>query len=68
MDETRAVARLPNLDIEILHRHLPDEDAEQLAISLKATPSFDAFARFWEVSGPLSPWLAPATGSTRWDE
>ena len=58
MTETRAVARLPNLDIEILHRRLPDEAGEQLAISLKAQPSFDAFARFYERSGPFWPWLA----------
>jgi hypothetical protein len=24
MDETRAIAHLPNLDIEVLHRQLPD--------------------------------------------
>jgi hypothetical protein len=32
MDETRAVARLPHLDIEIRHCRLPEEQAEQLAI------------------------------------
>jgi len=55
MDETRAVAHLPNLDIEILHRRLPDEHAEQLLISLRAQPSFEAFAR-WLDAGPAS-WL-----------
>src|SRR5690606_32411681 len=44
MDETRATAQLPSLDVEILHRRLPEEQAEQLAISLKATPSFGEFA------------------------
>lgn len=58
MTETRAVAKLPNLDIEILHRRLPDEEGEQLAISLKAYPWFDAFARFYGTSGPFGPWLA----------
>lgn len=58
MTETRAVARLPNLDIEILHRRLPDEAGEQLAISLKAQPSFDAFAHFCQTAGPVWPWLA----------
>jgi hypothetical protein len=58
MDETRAVAHLPNLDIEILHRQLPDEDAEQLLISLRARPSFDALARRPKVPGPRSAWLA----------
>ena len=62
MDETRAIARLPHLDIEIRHRRLPEEQAEQLAISLKATPSFEAFAEFLERQAPwpwlgLQPWL-----------
>ena len=57
MDETRAVAHLPNLDIEILHRQLPDERAEQLLISLRARPSFDALARWFEGSGAASAWL-----------
>jgi hypothetical protein len=58
MDETRAVAHLPHLDVEIVHRRLPDRQAEQLAISLCATPSFDAFRRHLEAQAPLWPWLA----------
>jgi hypothetical protein len=58
MDETRAVARLPHLDVEIVHRRLPDQQAEQLAISLRATPSFDAFTRHLQAQAPLWPWLA----------
>jgi hypothetical protein len=63
MDETRAIARLPHLDIEIRHRWLPEEQAEQLAISLRVTPSFEEFARFLQgqVLWPwaaLGPWLA----------
>jgi hypothetical protein len=58
MDETRAVAHLPNLDIEILHRRLPDEDAEQLLISLRARPSFEALAGWLEAPGPAAAWLA----------
>lgn len=57
MDETRAIARLPHLEIEIRHRRLPEEQAEQLAISLRATPSFAAFAAFLERQAPW-PWLA----------
>jgi hypothetical protein len=62
MDETRAIARLPHLDIEIRHRRLPEEQAEQLAISLRAMPSFEEVARFLErqVLWPwaaLQPWL-----------
>jgi hypothetical protein len=40
MDETRITGRLPGLDIEIAHRTEPE--AEILAISLRATPSFEA--------------------------
>lgn len=58
MDETRATARLPHLDVEIVHRRLPEGDAEQLAISLRASPSFDAFARHLEAQAGLWPWLA----------
>jgi predicted kinase len=58
MDETRATARLPHLDIEIVHRQLPEEQAEQLAISLKASPSLDAFARYLESQTVFWPWLA----------
>jgi hypothetical protein len=46
MDETGAIARPSYLDVEIRHRRLPEEQAEQLAISLRATPSFEEFARF----------------------
>ena len=58
MDETRAVAHLPNLHIEILHRQLPDENAEQLLISLRAQPSFAGFARWLDAAGPTPAWLA----------
>jgi hypothetical protein len=57
MEETRAVAHLPHLDIEIRHRQLPDEHAEQVLISLRAQPSFGAFAG-WLDAGPASAWLA----------
>ena len=45
VDATTATAHLPGLDIEIVHRRLPDGDAEQILISLQATPSFEAFGR-----------------------
>ena len=56
MDETRARAALPNLDIEVTHRRLPDEGAEYLSVSLRATPSFDAVGRFLEAHNPVWPW------------
>ena len=57
MDETRTVARLPHLDIEVTHRRLSEEEAEQLTISVRAVPSFDVFAR-WLERHPAWPWLA----------
>src|SRR3954465_8701289 len=55
-DETRAPARLPNLDIEILHRRPWEGDEEQLVVMLRAVPSFEAFGRLLEASNPLLPW------------
>ena len=57
MDETRAIARLPHLEMEIRYRRLPEEQTEQSAITLSAMPTFEAFARFVERQGPW-PWLA----------
>ena len=55
-DETRAVARLPHLDIEIVHRRPREGDGEQILISLQATPSFDAFAQFLDAMNPFRLW------------
>src|SRR5215208_2091397 len=41
-DETRATARLPNLDIEILHRRPWEGNEERLMVTLRAVPSFEA--------------------------
>jgi hypothetical protein len=56
-DETKASARLPHLDIAIVHRRARDGGAEQLAISLQATPSFEAFAQFLDAANPFRIWL-----------
>src|SRR3954454_13641423 len=55
-DETRATARLPNLDIEILHRRPWEGNEEHLMVTLRAVPSFEAFGRLFEVSNPLLVW------------
>jgi hypothetical protein len=57
MDETRAVAKLPHLNIEVTHRRLSEEDAQQLTVSVRAVPSFGAVARWLELH-PAWPWLA----------
>jgi len=56
-DETRAVAHLPNLDIEIFHRRPWQGDAEILSITSRATPSFEAFGRFLETTNPMVLWM-----------
>ena len=53
---TRATARLPGLEIEIVHRRLPGVEAEQISINLQAMPSFEAFGRFLETANPFAFW------------
>ena len=71
IDGTRATARLPGIDIEIVHRRSPGGDAEQISINLQAVPSFEAFGHFVESANPFAfwaravqmawlPWLAAA--------
>ena len=58
MDEntTRATARLPDLEIDILHRKSPGDDAEQITINLRAVPSFEAFGQFLGTANPFAIW------------
>ena len=56
-DETRATGHLPHLDIEIVHRRARHDDAEQISISLRATPSLTAFAEFLESANPMLMWM-----------
>jgi hypothetical protein len=55
-DETRATARLPNLDIEIVHRRPWEGNEEHLVVTLRAVPSFEAFGRFLEANNRLLAW------------
>ena len=70
-DTTRATARLPGLEIEIVHRR-PRDDVEVLSINLQATPSFEAFGHFLETANPFAFWAQamqiawlPWLGATR---
>jgi hypothetical protein len=54
---TTATARLPGLNIEIVHRQSPSGDAEQISIHLQAMPSFEAFGRFLEDANPFAFWV-----------
>ncbi len=63
-EEIRAVATLPHLDIEIHHRHDPEEGAEYLAITLRGTPDLGTAARMLDpfqllaTTAAWNPWLA----------
>ncbi len=56
-NETKAVAHLPNVDIEIYHRRPWQGDEELLTITLRAVPSFDAFFRAVEAANPFLFWM-----------
>jgi hypothetical protein len=60
IDATRATARLPGLDIEIVHGRSPTGDAEQILINLQAAPSFEAFDRFVESANLFACWAQAA--------
>ena len=66
MDETTARAELPHLAIEIRHRRLPEEGAEYLSVSLRATPPFGAVGRHLEARNPALAWLAMAAPFNPW--
>lgn len=67
MDETKATARLPAMNIEITHRQSEGGEAEYVAVKITAEPSFKAFGAFIEQQGPMplgpmamnpfAPWL-----------
>jgi hypothetical protein len=70
-EETKAIGRLPKLDIEINYSRSPAGDAERLSISVQAVPSFEAFGRYLEAANPFlfwmrlaqtawAPWLGPS--------
>jgi hypothetical protein len=56
-EETRAVAHLPNLQIEIIHGRSPVGDAERLSINMLAVPSFGAFRNYVEIANPFILWM-----------
>jgi hypothetical protein len=57
IDAMRATARLPNSDIEIVHRRALDGDSEQVFINMQAAPSsFETFGRLLEAANPFAFW------------
>ena len=55
-DEMRAVARLPGIDIDILHRRSEGVEAEEMLIRVRAMPPFDAALGAFEAANPFLMW------------
>jgi hypothetical protein len=60
INATKATARLPGLDIDIIHRQSPHGDWEQISINLRAMPSFEALGRSFEAADPFTLWVQAA--------
>ncbi|EME69660.1 hypothetical protein H261_12121 [Paramagnetospirillum caucaseum] len=58
-DETRIVGDLPNLRMEIVHRHDAGGAAEHMIIHLSATPSFQAAETLLLGGLPPAAWSNP---------
>ncbi|WP_142849465.1 hypothetical protein [Telmatospirillum sp. J64-1] len=56
--EEKMTARLPNLDIELVRRDFPEEQAEVVTIRLKATPDLRSVAGFLAPQAMMMPFLA----------
>ncbi len=55
-DEMRAVARLPGIEIDILHRKSGEREGEEMLIRVRAMPSFDAALGAFEAANPFLMW------------
>jgi hypothetical protein len=58
-DETRAFARLPGLDIAVLHRSVHG-GGEEMVVALRTAPSFRALGRPLGAADPLLLWMGLA--------
>ncbi|HYG90874.1 MAG TPA: hypothetical protein VD978_31980 [Azospirillum sp.] len=60
MEETKLTAALPNLDVQIVHRAFPEENAEAISITFTATPNFEAVSKMLAPNLPLlALWVTP---------
>jgi hypothetical protein len=59
-ETTRATAQLPGLDIDIIHRRSPEGEWEEVSISVRATPSFEAFGHLLDATNLFTFWMQAA--------
>lgn len=59
-DDTRTTARLPGLDVEILHRRTWDGGREGVQVTVQAVPMQETVARLFEASNPMLMWMRMA--------
>lgn len=58
MDETKATASLPGIDIELKRRVDAAEGAEYVSITMRAVPSFEAFGAAAPLFNPFAAQMA----------
>jgi hypothetical protein len=61
-ETTRAIAKLPSLDVDIIHDRSEEDGAERIAIRITGRPDLETAARFVEpqlMAGlmAMNPWL-----------
>ncbi|PPQ38945.1 hypothetical protein SAMN06265338_101954 [Rhodoblastus acidophilus] len=59
-DVTIARARLNGLDIDVTHQQSPRGDWEEVSITLRASPSFQAFGDALATANPVKLWAQAA--------
>lgn len=64
VEETRAIARLPGLDIEIVHRGPQGDAGEAIGVMLRAMPSFDALGHGLFAANPFLAWMEVSAALT----
>ena len=55
-DETRILARLPGLDIAVIHRAADGDGGEQMILALRTLPPMVELGRLVEATNPLLAW------------
>ena len=51
MDDTRVIARMPTLEVEVRHKNAADEGAEYVVVTVKATPDLASVVALFDPFG-----------------